>query len=59
MAQQAPPGTEADDRNEEPVPVLQEFYDNIWLLFLLSMTIVLVSYIVWGIVDLVNIPVAP
>ena len=47
------------DQSDEPVPVLQEIYDNIWLLFLVSAVIVLVSYIIWAMIDLVNIPVLP
>jgi hypothetical protein len=59
MAQQTSPTGEANDRGEEPIPVIQEIFDNIWLLFLVSATIVLVSYIVWALIDLVNIPTAP
>ena len=45
------------DRVDEPIPIMQEIFDNIWLLFLVSVVIILVSYIVWGIIDLVNVPV--
>jgi hypothetical protein len=56
--QQASESREAD-RVEEPVPIIQELFDNIWLLFLVSAVIVLVSYVIWGIIDLVSIPVSP
>ena len=50
--------TVSPESGEEPVPVMQEIVDNIWFLFLLSGVIILVSYIIWGLIDLVNTPVA-
>ncbi len=53
------------DSNEELVgddgrmPVMQEIYDNIWFLFLVSGVIILVSYIIWGLIDLLNTPTLP
>ncbi|MBI4307552.1 MAG: hypothetical protein HY684_01965 [Chloroflexi bacterium] len=44
---------------EERVPVMQEIYDNIWFLFLVSGVIILVSYIIWALIDLVNVPTVP
>ena len=41
------------------VPRLQQLYDNVWLLFLISGLIVLLSYLVWGVVDLLNVPTLP
>ena len=41
---------------DERVPVMQEIYDNIWFLFLISGVVILVSYIIWGLIDLVNVP---
>lgn len=43
----------------ERVPVMQEVYDNIWFLFLVSGAIILVSYIIWALIDLVNVPTLP
>jgi len=39
------------------VPALQDLYDNIWVLFLVSLLIVLVSYIIWGLIDMLSRPV--
>lgn len=39
------------ESEEEPVPVMQEIVDNIWFLFLVSGVIILVSYIIWGLID--------
>ena len=36
----------------------QAIFDNIWLLFLLSLLISGVLYNVWGIIDLMNVPLA-
>lgn len=47
-----------DDSNRR-IPVLQEMYDNIWFLFLLSGLVVLVFYLIWGLIDLVNVPTLP
>ncbi len=44
---------------EGPIPVMQEIYDNIWFLFMLSIGIVLISYIIWGLVDMLSIPTLP
>jgi hypothetical protein len=57
MAEQQATESGNVDRVDEPIPIMQELFDNIWLLFLVSVVIVLVSYILWGIIDLVNIPV--
>lgn len=51
---------EAWEREEAgPLPVMQEVLDNTWFLFLVSGVVVLVSYIIWALVDLLNVPVAP
>lgn len=43
---------------QEPrVPAMQDLYDNIWVLFLVSLLIVLVSYIIWGLIDMLSRPV--
>jgi hypothetical protein len=49
----------SNERREGPIPVMQEIYDNIWFLFMLSIGIVLISYIIWGLVDMLSIPTLP
>jgi hypothetical protein len=44
---------------EHPVPVMQEIYDNIWFLFLISGVIILVFYIIWALIDLLAVPISP
>ncbi|MBI4312832.1 MAG: hypothetical protein HY681_13780 [Chloroflexi bacterium] len=61
MNQQAQMPADSGQRpdGDEPIPVMQEIYDNIWFLFLVSGVIVLVSYIIWSLIDLVNRPTLP
>jgi len=35
----------------------QKIFDNIWLLFVLSLLISGVIYNVWGLIDLMNVPI--
>jgi hypothetical protein len=44
---------------DEPIPWLQQVVDNIWLLFAASLVVVLGSYLVWGLIDLLNVLVLP
>jgi hypothetical protein len=47
------------DRVDEPIPIMQELFDNIWFLFFVSSVIVLVSYVIWGMIDLLSVQVSP
>lgn len=42
---------------EAPVPVMQEIFDNIWLIFLASLLLITVAYLIWGLIDMVSRPV--
>ncbi|MFQ5826414.1 MAG: hypothetical protein ACE5IA_03560 [Dehalococcoidia bacterium] len=44
---------------EEKIPLGQVFLDDIFLLFLLGMSVPLILYIVWGLLDLLNVPILP
>jgi hypothetical protein len=48
-----------DEHENEPVPHWQKWFDNIWVLFLLSVLISGLIYNLWGIIDLLNVPPAP
>jgi len=54
-AQQGQGGPASGD---ERVPVMQRVLDNPFLLLFLGVTIPAVFYIIWGIMELVQIPVA-
>jgi hypothetical protein len=43
---------------DEPVPVMQQLLDNPFLLLFAGVAIPTVLYIVWGVMEIVNIPVA-
>jgi len=45
----------AEKEENKPVPQGQKIFDNIWLLFLLSLLISGVIYNVWGIMNLMNV----
>lgn len=42
----------------EPIPVMQRILDNPFLLLFLGVTIPAVLYIIWGIMEIVQIPIA-
>lgn len=46
-----------DDPNE-PVPWMQQLLDNPFLLLFLGVLIPMLLYIVWGVIDILSIPVA-
>lgn len=48
-----------EKQENEPVSQGQKIFDNIWLLFLLSLLISTLIYNVWGIMDLLSVPPAP
>ena len=41
---------------QEPIPRGQKFFDNIWLLLLISLGISLLFYNAWGIANLLSVP---
>lgn len=43
---------------EEPVPFMQRFLDNHFLLLILGVAIPAVLYVVWGIIEVAQIPLA-
>jgi len=47
-----------DEIPEEPVPVMQQLLDNPFLLLFLGIAMPTVLYIVWGVMEIVSLPVA-
>jgi len=47
----------AEPENEQ-VPFMQQLLDNPFLLLFLGVTFPTILYIVWGIVDIINVPIA-
>lgn len=50
------PGPEQDG---ERIPFMQRLLDNPFLLLFLGVVVPTVLYIIWGILELIQIPVAP
>ena len=66
MSDQAPPSTPSESPAgaagggpAERVPVMQRVLDNPFLLLFLGVTMPTVFYIIWGIVEIAQIPIAP
>ena len=47
-----------DDVHDEPIPVMQQLLDNPFLLLFLGVAMPTVLYIVWGVMEIVGIPIA-
>ena len=47
-------GAEQSDPTEAPWP--QQFLDSVWLLAGLAVVFFTLSYVVWGLVDLMSVP---
>ena len=48
----------SNNREDENVPVMQRVLDNPFLLLFLGVTMPTVFYILWGVMEIVGIPVA-
>lgn len=47
-----------EQEGAEPVPAMQRVLDNPFLLLFLGVTIPTVFYIIWGVMEIVTIPIA-
>jgi hypothetical protein len=47
------------ERHKQRVPAMQQLLDNPFLLLFIGITIPTVLYIVWGVMEIASIPVAP
>lgn len=48
----------AQTTEQEPVPMMQRLLDNPFLLLLLGILVPAVFYIIWGIIEITQIPIA-
>ena len=46
------------ERDEEPIPAMQQVLENPFLLLFLGVAVPTVIYIVWGVMEIVSIPIA-
>lgn len=44
---------------EEKVPMMQQLLDNPFLLLFLGVMIPMIVYVLWGVIDILTIPLAP
>ncbi|HSB42009.1 MAG TPA: hypothetical protein VLK28_09270 [Methylomirabilota bacterium] len=45
-------------KDDDRVPLAQVFFDNIFLLLVLGLTVPVVFYTIWGLFEIATIPVA-
>ena len=57
MADQNNPASTPSTENE-PIPLMQRVLDNPFLLLFLGVAIPAVFYIIWGIIEITQIPIA-
>ena len=48
----------SEDTGEEAIPVMQKLLDNPFLLLLLGIMVPAVFYIIWGIIEITQIPIS-
>lgn len=51
--------TDQSNDEEERIPAMQSLMDNPFLLLFIGVVMPTVFYILWGIMEIVNLPVAP
>ena len=47
-----------DDDPDEPIPAMQQLLDNPFLLLFIGVAMPTVLYIIWGVMEIVGIPIA-
>jgi len=47
-----------DDLLEEPIPAMQQLLDNPFLLLFLGIAIPTVLYTIWGVMEILSLPIA-
>ena len=48
-----------EDASEEKIPAMQQLIDNPFLLLFIGVAMPTVFYLIWGIMEIVTLPVAP
>jgi hypothetical protein len=47
-----------DDDLDEPIPAMQQLLDNPFLLLFIGIALPTVLYVIWGVMEIVSIPIA-
>ncbi len=58
MATATPQAAPQDDLPDEAIPAMQQVLDNPFLLLFLGVVVPTVFYIVWGVMEIVSLPIA-
>ncbi|TAK51131.1 MAG: hypothetical protein EPO27_03085 [Betaproteobacteria bacterium] len=58
MANTTESNVPGDDVLEEPVPAMQQLLDNPFLLLFIGIAVPTVLYTIWGVMEIVNLPIA-
>ena len=58
MANPSGTTTVQSEPDEERVPIMQQILDNPFLLLFIGVTVPTVFYILWGVMEIVTIPIA-
>ncbi|OGA15964.1 MAG: hypothetical protein A3I63_10470 [Betaproteobacteria bacterium RIFCSPLOWO2_02_FULL_66_14] len=58
MANTTQSNVPGDDVLEEPVPAMQQLLDNPFLLLFIGIAIPTVLYTIWGVMEIVSLPIA-
>lgn len=45
--------------DNEPIPFMQRLLDNTFLLLFIGVASPAAAYLIWGVIDIISIPVAP
>ena len=53
------PNVLEQDMPDEPIPAMQQILDNPFLLLFLGVVVPTVLYIVWGVMEIVSLPITP
>jgi len=57
MAKSGSPAGSSRPGGDEPVPIMQRILDNPFLLLFLGVTIPTIFYILWGVMEVAQIPI--
>lgn len=58
MAQTTPDVMHDDGVPEEPIPLMQQLLDNPFLLLFIGLAVPTVLYTIWGVMEIVSLPIA-
>lgn len=58
MADHIDPDEQSASSDDEPLPLMQRLLDNPFLLLFLGVTVPSVFYIIWGVMEITQIPIA-